>query len=656
MRPLSLSLLLGTGWILPTLTSYVIATEVNAQNVITEEVVVTGTRTEQSVWDAPVKVSLVNRDQIEKLHAKNAYEAIQHIPGLDFKQPRGKEGQSVWIQGVSANRVLVLIDGEPVSPSTGSTVDITQIPTSQIERIEIVKGSVSALYGSQAIGGVVNIITRRPDSGIGARFSMDVGSWGERDVEDGEYSVPKQRYDGYLSYANSLLAIQTGVNAILSNSFLSDQDDFTKPAPKGDQISSFAKLSFFQTEQLTHKIGYEYYFQDWVSDYLFRNGGNSLNLFKTDKVDRHTYRYDGEFFGEINTIKWGATYEQFINESAPKKSEFRRAEIDYLNLDAQWDVEIGIQQITQGLEYNYNTLASIKNNVDELPDSEVFRSIEYYFQDHMTIGSFQILPGFRYQYDNLFGGKLTPKINARLDIIDDGDTALFLRAGVGQGYRVPNLKELYHLFDHSGLGYIIYGSPDLKPESSINYQIELGLITSDNFAVSANLFYNDMTDMIEPEFTGEFEAGVAISRYKNIEKARIQGVEINAQAQISSWLSLNGGYSYIDAQNLTQDRRLAKRPRHQAKTSIEVSPFDALSFLSNARFVSDQLVYDTEGQAFKTQNFTVFDIKTNYAMTDNLSLYGGIDNLTDVIKDHSDHYDDRPRDGRYYYTGFTLTY
>ncbi len=104
----------------------------------------TGTRTEQSVWESPVKVSLVNREEIQKNHASNAYEAIKNILGLDFKRPRGKEGQSAVIQGVSANRVLVLIDGEPVSASTGSTVDLTQISTVQIERVEVVKGAVLA--------------------------------------------------------------------------------------------------------------------------------------------------------------------------------------------------------------------------------------------------------------------------------------------------------------------------------------------------------------------------------------------------------------------------------------------------------------------------------------------------------------------------------
>lgn len=647
MRPLSLKAFVGAGWILQQLT-----VPAYGEGNLTEEVVVTGTRTEQSVWDSPVKVSLISREEIEKNHAQNAYEALVNVPGLDFKQPRGKEGQSVWIQGVSGNRVLVLIDGEPVSASTGSTVDITQIPTTQVERIEIVKGATSALYGSQAIGGVVNIITAKPEPGLSAKFSMDVGSWGDKDVDDGEYFVPRQRYNANLSYASDTVAIQSGLNAILSNSFLSGVDDFTKPAPKGEQVSGFLKGSFYQNDQVTHKLGYEHYIQRWTSDYFFAGDP----LYKVDDVDRYTVRYSTAVDMDIQTIQWGATYEKFVNDSQPRPAEYRQAEMDYMNVDAQWDYEWGRHVFTQGFEYNYNTLVSTKDGADELTEDAVYRSLEYYLQDQITLGNLQILPGFRYQNDNHFGSKVLPKINGRYDLIEDDEKTIFVRGGVGKGYRVPNLKELYYLFDHSGLGYIVLGSEDVKPESSINYQLELAMIKTNGLALSFNLFRNNVTDMIEPESTGRFERGVAISEFQNIDKARLQGVEINFDIPLMDWLSMNGGYSYLDAQDLMRDRRLAERPRHQLKAAFDFQPIESLNILLNSRFYGDQLGYESNGTVHKTVPYSVIDFKANYALNNHLSIYGGIDNLTDTVKDYLDQYDEQPRDGRYIYTGFSLTY
>lgn len=650
MRAVSFSTCLVLGGALQQLLSPLLA-----EGSRTEEVVVTGTRTEQSVWDSPVKVSLVNREAIQKNHAPNAYEAIKNLPGIDFKRPRGKEGQSAVIQGVSANRVLVLIDGEPVSASTGSTVDLTQISTVQIERIEVVKGAVSALYGSQAIGGVINIITRKPDEGIQASFSMDVGSWGEKDVDDGEYVVPEQRYNAMLSYANEVFAVQSGLHVTLSNSFLGGYDEYSKPAPKGDQLTAFVEGSYYQIDRLAHSIRYEFYTQDWTTDELKRNGSNPIESYKVDQVDRHTGRYYGAFIGDLHTVKWGMTLENFVNDSQPEPSKYRSTEIQYGNVDVQWDVEWGLQTITQGIEYFYNTLDAFKDGSDELPESKALRSVEYYFQDQITLGDLQLLPGFRFQDDNLFGSKFTPKINGRYDLFAEETHTLFVRVGIGEGYRTPNLKELYHYFDHSHNGYIIYGNSDLQPESAVNYQLELSFITEDNHALSLNLFKNDLENLIDYRPTGEIVASAAVSEYYNIAKARTSGVEINGQLPVTDWMKFNAGYTYLDAKDLVKDRRLNNRPRHQAKASIDTHITDRLNLLVNGRFYGDQVQYN-EDTPHKTNPYSVVDLKINYSITDHIALFGGVDNFSDTTKNYIDAYDQRPRDGRFIYTGFTLTY
>lgn len=126
-----------------------------------EEVVVTGTRTEKKLLDTPVRTQVVTKEEIRRTHARDLKEALEYVPGLLLKETE-KNGFSVWMQGLDSDRVLILLNGRRVTASTGSTVDLTQISAADIERIEIVKGPVSALYGSESMAGVINVITSKP--------------------------------------------------------------------------------------------------------------------------------------------------------------------------------------------------------------------------------------------------------------------------------------------------------------------------------------------------------------------------------------------------------------------------------------------------------------------------------------------------------------
>ena len=141
-----------------------------------DQVVVTATRTEKALVDVPVRTEVVTRDQIERSHAQDLKQALEAVPGLMLKRIHGKSGYSVWLQGMDSDRVLVLLNGEPVSASTGSSVDLTQISATEIERIEIIKGASSALYGSAAMGGVINVISRRKEKPVSLSLTLDGGS------------------------------------------------------------------------------------------------------------------------------------------------------------------------------------------------------------------------------------------------------------------------------------------------------------------------------------------------------------------------------------------------------------------------------------------------------------------------------------------------
>lgn len=143
-------------------------------------VVVTATRNERPLEEATVPIAVVTREEIEKTHARTLKQALENVPGLQMREVLGKSGYELSLQGLSADQVLVLIDGLPITASTGSTVDLSQYLLADVERIEVVKGASSAQYGSSAMGGVVNVITRRTQAGFGGTVAVDAGSYGSQ--------------------------------------------------------------------------------------------------------------------------------------------------------------------------------------------------------------------------------------------------------------------------------------------------------------------------------------------------------------------------------------------------------------------------------------------------------------------------------------------
>src|SRR5690606_6221752 len=145
-----------------------------------DAVVVTGTRSERMIQDSPVRTEVVTQEEIERTHATNLTEALRYVPGLLLREIHGKSGHEVWLQGVNADRVLVLSDGLPVTATTGSSVDVSQLSLIDVERIEVVKGASSAQYGSSAMGGVVNIVPKAIPTGFSGEASLIGGSYGEQ--------------------------------------------------------------------------------------------------------------------------------------------------------------------------------------------------------------------------------------------------------------------------------------------------------------------------------------------------------------------------------------------------------------------------------------------------------------------------------------------
>ena len=256
-----------------------------------DTVVVTATRHAKLLKDVPVRTEVISRETLQKEHARDAKEALRYAAGVLLKPVHGKTGFEAWLQGMDGNRVLVLVNGERVSASTGSTVDLTQISVADIKQVEIVKGAASALHGSSAMGGVVNIITQESAQGWHGKISADAGSYGDYDRAGGRR--PAAIYaKGALSYRGEKLDVSVDADQRDSDGFLipGRQPSNNINGQDGYKRNINTRLAYKASDQLNFNLAFRGYEEDHIVhsiEFIPGLGNSSLPRFET--VDSQHY-------------------------------------------------------------------------------------------------------------------------------------------------------------------------------------------------------------------------------------------------------------------------------------------------------------------------------------------------------------------------------
>ncbi|MCZ2721283.1 TonB-dependent receptor plug domain-containing protein [Marinomonas sp. 15G1-11] len=335
-----------------------------------DELVVTGTRSQKTLSDTPVRTEVITKEQLQTHNAKTVAEALRGIPNILLKPIHGKSGFEVWMQGLSSDRVKILIDGLPVSATTGSSVDVTQLSTVGVERIEIVKGATSALYGSSAMGGVVNVITEKV-SGNRTRYalSLEAGSFAEDNPNGDELSPAFRRVS---ATGVSTLGTLTGrVSADLSDSdgFDATPNTWSTQGARGMRSTLGVDLVWNKTATTQYSFGVERYAEDLKSNLQENVGGKAINKIKMEDTER--IRLD-------STAQWdleqGVLSASFIKETldnttyqdvvvTPEKEERRDASLAFQQANLDWMMPISAYHtLNVGGQIFEETLSQKKNH------------------------------------------------------------------------------------------------------------------------------------------------------------------------------------------------------------------------------------------------------------------------------------------------------
>lgn len=547
-----------------------------------EELVLTATRTPKKLKDSPVITQVISSRQIEERGLKSIQDLLmQEVPGLNFQEVGF--GTSIDIQGLGAQHVLFLVDGERMAGENGGNIDYTRLNLSNIERIEIVKGASSALYGSQAMGGVVNIITkeatRKVEVSGGVKYTTpNQTNYRDNGPDSPQYifrrNVDRQNLNADLSLGFRLGKVTLNTDAVYKSYDgyrLYDRKGVEKYFPEygitvaEDPSTVPTSISGYEDLQVGQKVKYR------INDRLTlsaRAGFYMLNKydFNPDNLYEQTFDYTFGMSGEYKVDSFAVLTASVHADDYCRYDKFellpgRRLEYNnrmYQPRVIYTDTRFIDQTITAGAEYYYETLYTDKF-VSGVKESKTQWYGTLFLQDDWSIlKNLSLIGGIRGDYHMKYGFNATPKISLMYRI-----SPVTLRFNYAMGYRSPSIKELYMNWDHLGM-FWIYGNDRLKPETN-NY-ISLSAEYSDSwFNVSVNGYCNWFRNKIE----GVWAANQTELHYTNLGRSFLAGAELMGKARIGRYFNLHANYSYLYVQKDKSGVQLNSSSPHSGTIRVE---------------------------------------------------------------------------------------
>lgn len=611
-----------------------------------DEVVVTGTRTEHTLKDVPVETVVVTREDIERTNAQTVTDALKSIPGLAASGADdvfGSGSSRARLRGLSFNDGygLVLIDGQRIHGSGQSgahgeyAVGLNQIPISMIERIEVVKGPGSVLYGSDAVSGVINIITRKvprkESGGAGAAYG-----WYKvkEQTQDGETTKPsddghhRNVVEHYLYYGDHPFE---RMGYLINYAHESGESTGVDPIEsKRDSVMAKVDTKLSDPVDLWVKAEAGAYVREGESPSEEDSYRLAAGLLFTPS-QKHTIEVKG--------------YHYVDDFHAVSSSSNRRGEIGYDQIETQYSLNITNHQLIttgaefqrQGIDYlmdNSNgTRTTVKEDVD---------TWSLFIQDELTlIKDLTLVPGIRYDDHSTFGGSVNPKLSFMYRFLD----STTFRGSVGRSFKSPTIRQLYYDIPFYHSPFYIQSNPDLDPETAIGYSAAVEQWLLDGTVIlNVGLFRNDIEDMVVSESADALYNGEELRIYRNVEEAMTQGVETSARMQLSEAFMLTAAYTYTDSEDKESGNRLTYTPEHEFSLSpaYEYRPL-GLGTTATLTYVSDQ--YNDTDNEQKVDAHCVVDAK----------IYKHLGKVAELSLQADNLFDSDKGDDRYYRAGRIFT-
>ncbi|GKW15476.1 glycosyl transferase [Pectobacterium actinidiae] len=631
-----------------------------------DTLVVTASGYEQKITEAAASISVVSQDELTKRKYNDLGEALSDVEGVDVRSSTGKTGGlDISIRGMPSDYTLILVDGirqngsSDVTPNGFGTMNTSFIPPlAAIERIEVIRGPMSTLYGSDAMGGVVNIITKKASKEWVGNITLDHTFQEDRDYGDAsKFSIYSS---GALIEDKLGLALRGNIlrrdASAVSSSSTGQELSMRGPNPvKSDNYLLGGKLSWLLDSRNTLWLDGE------IGNQKYDNKQGQLGTLGASGGYEDTLRYERRkvTLGSDNQLDFGTWNSSLsFNQTETKgrlipgaaiadatvranhAGDKRLLKNTNLILDTKVVSPIGDSHLLSVGGQYWNSV--MKDGVVQVNSGEKFEqnSWSLFAEDEWRLlDSLALTTGARYEHHEAFGGHVSPRAYLVWNALDE----LTIKGGISTGYKTPKLSQL-----HNGISGVsrqgqsnTIGNPSLKPEKSVNTELGAYYEHFSGFSANATLFHNHFSNKID-----SYDIDSNTIGFRNIGKADTQGLELGSTIPLWSdnW-TLNVNYTFTDSEQKGGENpgaRLTNTPKHMANARLNWNVNEQLSTWLKAEYrgktarftenydqlsAANKVVHDNLGSDFKS--FTVVNLGGSYKISKDVTLNGSVNNLLD---------------------------
>ncbi|WP_226665185.1 TonB-dependent receptor plug domain-containing protein [Microbulbifer aggregans] len=583
----------------------------------TEEVVVTATLHARDSATSPAFTSVITAEEITRTSVNSLADLLRDTVGVNNRSDSlGRD--EIQIRGMGGRYTLILVDGKRVSSAgalwRGGDFDYSSVPLGSIERVEIVRGPMAALYGSDAIGGVVNIITKAPDQEWHGTINAEY-----RGIEGGEEGA-QQRLNASVSGALGDRVTQSLSGEIYDRDAWYRDADTDVPgleAKESASLVSTTRIKLAERQSLDVDLSYN-------SDDRPYGIYSASSAVREQSIERFTYG-----LSHNGSWDWGKTVvflKQEDSEIQDYNSRYdapqdRTLDEENTYFKAYASTELSINALTAGIEYRDQSLKDAVSYTATGSESVATNSL--FAQDEIAITErFNLTLGGRVDDHELFGNHFSPKVFATFTLSD----SIVLKGGVSEAFKAPDAyqsSEQYRIISCGGSCFIP-GNPDLDPETSVN--IEAGIeIREETWRLSAVLFDNDVEDQIQASYSAVTDSRVWI----NLSDSHTRGIEVDGRVALTEAVTASGNFTYMLEAEYSYGGApidIEHQPETMANLSLNWQINDALNGNVSANYMGEQI--DWSGSALPA--YTRTDVTGSYDLNDAFGLRFGIKNIADV--------------------------
>lgn len=631
-----------------------------------DEVIVSATRTLRQLSSLPLPAQLISKKEIQQINSVRLSNLLREQTGLTTIPDFGG-GEGIQLQGLDSQYTLILIDGVPLIGRSAGTLDLSRISVGNVKQVEIVKGASSSLYGSEALGGVINIISEKPKEGFEVGLGNRYGTFNSNDL------------NANLSYRRDKFAISVFFDDYRSDGYnLNTNSELNTVEPFVNNTFN-TKVLYDFSDKTNLMVSGRYYKQ--TQDYVVSeelSGESEINEWNTHLKFEQTY-----------SSKWKSHLEFYVTRY--KANEF----LD--NVDGSLNSESDFNQLfirpelratyTSNKKSTFTTGFGLTHESLDRTDFTTrpeFNSPYVYLQyDINPTDKVNMIVGARYDAHNKYRSQFSPKVALRYKINDN----ISVKGSLGYGFKAPDFRQLYFDFSNSTVGYSVLGynavttripemesegqiakivvpisefENELKPENSLGINFGADFKPTSQVSLSVNIFKNSINDLIDTRVIANKTNGQNVFSYYNVNEVYTQGFEFNSTWKINKGLKMSAGYQLLYAKDKKAEKAFDKgevyaraspnspsfqlnksdyfglynRSRHMANVKLFYSiPKWDMNTNIRGTYRSSYGLYDSNGNAYLdsydefVDGYSIWNWALNKSITKNYTVGVGIDNI-----------------------------